>query len=151
MNRRFTLGAAVLAAFFAAAGCSSKEGVDNAKAAPAGKPAVSVDAANAATGDVTEGIEVTGTLGPMAVLMTPGKSWPLDITAKAAEASLRVNGKIQNPTAFRGLELNFGAQGKEVGNFQALIGKPLPVRGPFDVSGRLTDPAPKNKRALKKA
>jgi len=64
MNRRFTLGAAVLAAFLAAAGCSSKEGVDTAKAAPSGKPAVSVDAVNAATGDVTEGIEVTGTLSP---------------------------------------------------------------------------------------
>ncbi len=59
MNRRFALGVAALAAFLAAAGCSSSE---KAKAAPAGKPAVSVDAANAATGDVTEGIEVVGTL-----------------------------------------------------------------------------------------
>jgi membrane fusion protein (multidrug efflux system) len=59
MNRRFALGIAALAAFLAAAGCSSSE---KAKAAPAGKPAVSVDAANAATGDVTEGIEVVGTL-----------------------------------------------------------------------------------------
>ena len=64
MNRRFTLGAAVLAAILAAAGCSSKEGVDKAKAGPAGKPAVSVDAVNAATGDVTDGIEVIGTLSP---------------------------------------------------------------------------------------
>jgi RND family efflux transporter MFP subunit len=62
MNRRFALGAAVLAAILAAGGCSSKEGVDKAKAATTGKPPVSVDAVNAATGDVTEGIEVTGTL-----------------------------------------------------------------------------------------
>ena len=64
MNRRFALGIAALAAFLAAAGCSSKEGVEKAKAGPAGKPAVSVDAANAATGDVIEGIEVVGTLSP---------------------------------------------------------------------------------------
>ncbi|HZL97184.1 MAG TPA: efflux RND transporter periplasmic adaptor subunit [Terriglobales bacterium] len=64
MNRRFALGAAVLAAFLAAAGCSSKEGVEKAKGAPAGKPPVSVDAAKAAAGDVTEGIEVIGTLSP---------------------------------------------------------------------------------------
>jgi membrane fusion protein, multidrug efflux system len=64
MNRRFALGVAVLAAFLAAAGCSSKEGVGNAKAAPAAKPAVSVDALIAATGDVAEGIEVIGTLSP---------------------------------------------------------------------------------------
>ena len=64
MNRRFTLGAAVLAAFLAAAGCSTTEGENKAKAAQAKKPAVSVDASKAATGDVVEGIEVTGTLSP---------------------------------------------------------------------------------------
>jgi len=64
MNRRFALGAAALAVFLAAAGCSSNEGVEKAKAARAGKPAVSVDASIAATGDVTEGIEVIGTLSP---------------------------------------------------------------------------------------
>ena len=64
MNRRFALGAAALVVFLAAAGCSSKEGVGKGKSVPAAKPAVSVDAANAAAGDVTEGIEVTGTLSP---------------------------------------------------------------------------------------
>ncbi|HEX2719839.1 MAG TPA: biotin/lipoyl-binding protein, partial [Candidatus Deferrimicrobium sp.] len=64
MNRRFTLGAAALIVFLAAAGCSSKEGVEKGKADPAAKPAVSVDASIAATGDVTEGIEVIGTLSP---------------------------------------------------------------------------------------
>jgi RND family efflux transporter MFP subunit len=64
MNRRFAPGVAVLAAFLAAAGCSSKEGDGNAKAVPAAKPAVSVDAEVVATGDVVEGIEVTGTLSP---------------------------------------------------------------------------------------
>jgi RND family efflux transporter MFP subunit len=64
MNRRFALGVAALAAFLAAAGCSSREGVGKTRTAPAGKPAVSVDAANAATGDVIEGIEVVGTLSP---------------------------------------------------------------------------------------
>jgi len=64
MNRRFAPGVAVLAAFLAAAGCSSKEGDGNAKAVPAAKPTVSVDAEVVATGDVVEGIEVTGTLSP---------------------------------------------------------------------------------------
>ncbi|HQU13418.1 MAG TPA: efflux RND transporter periplasmic adaptor subunit [Thermodesulfobacteriota bacterium] len=64
MNRRFALVVAVLAAFLAAAGCSSKEEVEKPKPATMGKPAVSVDAVKAATGDVVEGIEVTGTLSP---------------------------------------------------------------------------------------
>jgi len=64
MNRRFALGVAALAAFLAAAGCSSKEGIGNAKTVAAAKPAVSVDAEVAAAGDVAEGIEVVGTLSP---------------------------------------------------------------------------------------
>ena len=62
MEWRNALCAAVIVSWTALAGCSGKEGVEKAKTAPAGKPAVSVDAANAATGDVTEGIEVVGTL-----------------------------------------------------------------------------------------
>jgi membrane fusion protein (multidrug efflux system) len=64
MNRRFALGAAALAVFLAAAGCSSKEGAGKAGIPPGGNPAISVDALIAATGDVTEGIEVIGTLSP---------------------------------------------------------------------------------------
>jgi RND family efflux transporter MFP subunit len=62
MNRKHAFGAAVLAAFLAAAGCSGKEGGDQAKAAAAGKPPVAVDIAEASAGDVTEGVEVVGTL-----------------------------------------------------------------------------------------
>ncbi|GAB4240469.1 MAG: efflux RND transporter periplasmic adaptor subunit [Deltaproteobacteria bacterium] len=64
MNRKHILGAAVLAAFLAAGGCSAKEGGEQAKAATAGKPPVAVDVAEASTGDVTEGVEVVGTLSP---------------------------------------------------------------------------------------
>jgi membrane fusion protein (multidrug efflux system) len=64
MNRRIALGAAVFALFLAGGGCSSKEGVDKVSVAPEGKPAVSVDAEVAATGVVSESIEVTGTLSP---------------------------------------------------------------------------------------
>lgn len=64
MKRRFPLGVAVLAVILAAPGCSSKEGAGKANAPPAGKPAVSVDAAIAASGDVIEGIDFIGTLSP---------------------------------------------------------------------------------------
>lgn len=64
MNRGFALGIAVLAVFLGAAGCSSKEGIEKTTVATAGNPAVSVDAARAAAGDITDGIEVVGTLSP---------------------------------------------------------------------------------------
>jgi RND family efflux transporter MFP subunit len=52
----------VIVAWTALAGCSGRDGVEKGSVPPAGKPAVSVDAEVAATGDVTEGIEVVGTL-----------------------------------------------------------------------------------------
>ena len=64
MNLRYALGAAVLAAFLAAAGCSGKGDAKQAEGGTAGKPPVAVDAAKAGTGDVTDGIEVVGTLSP---------------------------------------------------------------------------------------
>ena len=63
MNRGFALWVAALGMFLAAAGCSSKEEAGKSKT-HAGKPAVSVDAAKAGTGDVTDGIEAVGTLSP---------------------------------------------------------------------------------------
>ena len=58
MEWKNALCAFVIVSWTALAGCSGKEGIEKAKAA------VSVDAANAATGDVAEGIEVIGTLSP---------------------------------------------------------------------------------------
>ena len=64
MNRRFALGVAALAMFLAAAGCSGNGNAKQTKEAAAGKPPVAVEAAKAGTGDVTDGIEVVGTLSP---------------------------------------------------------------------------------------
>ncbi|MCX5908267.1 MAG: AsmA family protein [Deltaproteobacteria bacterium] len=88
-------------------------------------------------------IEVGGTLGPLIDLVNPGRAWPLSVNAKAAGAVFKIDGKVQDPAAFRGLEINFSGQGKNLENLQPLIGQPLPVRGPFDISGTVTDPTPK--------
>jgi len=62
MGWRNVLCVVVLAAWTVLAGCSGRDGGEKGKAAPAGKQPVAVDAANAATGDVIEGIEVVGIL-----------------------------------------------------------------------------------------
>jgi RND family efflux transporter MFP subunit len=64
MRVRNGIGAALLAACAAAAGCTSSGDATQGKGTAAGKPPVAVDAARAARGDVTEGIEVVGTLSP---------------------------------------------------------------------------------------
>ncbi len=62
MKRKHGLGAAVLAAWIAVAGCSGKGDAKPGNVATAGKPPVAVDTASAAAGDITDGIEVVGTL-----------------------------------------------------------------------------------------
>lgn len=64
MNRKHAVGAVFIAAWIALAGCSSKGDAPQGKAGIAGKSPVAVDSAQAERGDVSEGIEVTGTLSP---------------------------------------------------------------------------------------
>jgi uncharacterized protein involved in outer membrane biogenesis len=90
-----------------------------------------------------QGLEVAGTLGPLEALTNPGKSWPLHLTASVAGANLSVDGQIKDVQAQRGIELSFAAKGKDLGDLGKLTGKPLPIKGPFDISGRITDPAVK--------
>jgi uncharacterized protein involved in outer membrane biogenesis len=68
------------------------------------------------------------------------------LTANVAGANLNVDGKIKDVSAQRGIELSFAAKGKDLGSLGKLTGKPLPIKGPFDISGRITDPAVKTYR-----
>jgi hypothetical protein len=51
-----------------------------------------------------------------------------------------VNGTIDNLNALDGVNLNFHVYGADLADLQKLAGKPLPVRGPFALSGSLTMP-----------
>jgi uncharacterized protein involved in outer membrane biogenesis len=93
-----------------------------------------------------EVLEVAGTLGSLEALTNSDQPWPLQLTANVAGADLNVDGKIKDMPAQRGIELSFTAKGKDLGDLGKLTGKPLPVKGPFDISGRITDPAAKTYR-----
>ncbi len=57
--------------------------------------------------------------------------------------SIAVKGSIKNMTTQNGINLDVNIQGREVANLVEITGKSLPLRGMFDVSGKLTDPASK--------
>ena len=59
-------------------------------------------------------------------------------------AALEVNGSIKNLTEQNGIDLNFNIWGSEVASLTKITGHPLPLRGAYGVSGRLSDPAKKN-------
>ena len=52
---------------------------------------------------------------------------------------LRLAGAIKDVRAQQGLDVRFTMQGKDLQSLQTLVGRPLPVPGPFEVSGRATD------------
>jgi uncharacterized protein involved in outer membrane biogenesis len=90
-----------------------------------------------------EPFEAEGTLGPLAALAGEGKPWPLHMTAKAFGVNITLDGTIRDVRAQRGIDLVFALKGADLATLEKATGRPLPLKGPFDVSGRLSDPAPK--------
>ncbi len=58
-------------------------------------------------------------------------------------AAVEVKGSIKNLTKQSGINLNFNIQGNEIANLKEIIGQPIPLKGAYGLSGKLTDPAPK--------
>jgi uncharacterized protein involved in outer membrane biogenesis len=91
----------------------------------------------------SEPFEAEGTLGPLAALAGEGKPWPLHVTGKAFGVNITLDGTIRDVRAQRGIDLVFALKGADLATLGKATGKPLPLKGPFDVSGRVSDPAPK--------
>ncbi|MCP4631105.1 MAG: AsmA family protein [bacterium] len=64
-------------------------------------------------------------------------------------ASVEVNGSIKNLTKQTGIDLNFIIRGNEFTNLKKVTDAPLPLKGAYALSGRLTDPA-KEKYSISK-
>ena len=58
---------------------------------------------------------------------------------KNQETELRVSGRIKDLRAMQGIELNFNAQGKNAADLERIFGKPIFIKGPYAVSGFVTD------------
>jgi hypothetical protein len=59
------------------------------------------------------------------------------------QIEIRVGGSIKDVFAMQGIELSFNAHGKDAAGLEKLLGKPIPMRGPYAVSGHVTDLADK--------
>ncbi|MBW2643301.1 MAG: AsmA family protein, partial [Deltaproteobacteria bacterium] len=81
-------------------------------------------------------------LGPFDVrakLTDPdGRLGLTDIDLKVGNEEMvktRFMGTVENITAIKGMNLNFDIQGKDLANLKKITGKPMPLSGPFSVSG----------------
>jgi len=92
-----------------------------------------------------------GDLGPFnlaAAIAGHGKQMGLqnlDLTIGSEQLiAVSLKGKINNLQALSGMELEFSLRGSDLDRIATLGGPALPFPGPFNVSGRLIDPAAKN-------
>jgi len=58
---------------------------------------------------------------------------------KNQETELRISGRIKDLRAMQGIELNVKAQGKDAADLERVFGKPIFIKGPYTVSGLVTD------------
>jgi uncharacterized protein involved in outer membrane biogenesis len=58
---------------------------------------------------------------------------------KNQETELRIRGRIKDLRAMQGVELNVKAQGKDAADLERVFGKPIFIKGPYTVSGLVTD------------
>ncbi len=91
-----------------------------------------------------EPFELSGTIGPLPALLDPDEAWPLDLKARALGTTLNLDGTIKEPPALRGIKLAFSARAGDLEKIEKLTGKELPVKGPLEVQGKITDTAPRN-------
>jgi len=54
-------------------------------------------------------------------------------------AKLRLTGTVNNLLAHSGFDLEFHAQGKDLASLEKLLKQPLPLKGPYKISGRVND------------
>ena len=87
--------------------------------------------------------DLAGTLGPLAALVDPEKVWPLKVTAKAFDATITLDGSIKDALAQRGIDIGFRVQIQDWTKLSQLAGKPISIRDPLEINGRIGDTGPK--------
>ncbi|UCE53052.1 MAG: AsmA family protein [Desulfobacterales bacterium] len=86
---------------------------------------------------------VSGSLGALNGLMDPAKPWPVELTAQAMNAKISLKGTIKDPLSLQGIDLNVNLQAENLASFEKTAGEPLPVKGPFRLSGHIVASSPK--------
>ena len=79
--------------------------------------------------------KVNGQIGQLSGILNPKENWPLKLEAQAVETEISIDGNIQDPLSARGIDLKFNIEGKDLAQFEKFTGEPLPVKGPFRLSG----------------
>jgi AsmA family protein len=85
---------------------------------------------------------VNGRIGMLKHLRDPDGPWPLELTLKALQGTATVRGQIRDPLSLSGIDLQATAEGKDLALLGKLFGEPLPLKGRYRFSGKLSAHSP---------
>jgi uncharacterized protein involved in outer membrane biogenesis len=80
--------------------------------------------------------------GSLEALTGPAKEWPLNLKVEVAETTLSLDGTVRDLLAARGFQFNLGVKSKDLTKLSPVVGSPIPVKGPLEISAQITDPVP---------
>jgi AsmA family protein len=86
-----------------------------------------------------ESFKIEGTTGSLAAFTKPSVAWPVDLTLSTGYAVLALAGGIDDPSAGRGMKLNFSLKGNDLAGLGRFFGQLSGLKGPFDFSGQISD------------
>ena len=81
-----------------------------------------------------------GKVGAWHQLADPETAWPLELTVQALDATLGLDGTIRDLSGRTGVDLQFFLKSQHPEKLERLYGKPIPFRGPLELSARLKAP-----------
>ena len=85
--------------------------------------------------------DINGNIGLISKALKSDEKWPLKIKAQAVKTKISAEGSIQDLRNARGIDLKLNIEGDDLAEFEKFTGKPLPVKGPFKVSGQFKSPS----------
>ena len=80
---------------------------------------------------------VSGKIGPLAGITDPDVSFPVDLKGDIAKIAFDIAGKIQDTVAAKGIDVKFYVKGDDLAKIENITQKPLPIKGPFNISSHL--------------
>ena len=87
--------------------------------------------------------EVNGNIGLISKALRSNEKWSLTLEAQAVKTKASVEGSIQDLINARGIDLKLNVDGQDLAEFEKFTGEPLPVKGPFRLSGHVVSPSEK--------
>ncbi|MBP1711930.1 MAG: AsmA family protein [Deltaproteobacteria bacterium] len=87
-------------------------------------------------------IDLTARFGSLEALTDPAKEWPLKMKVEVAETIISLDGTVRDLLGARGFQLNMEVRSKDLTKLSPLVGSLIPVKGPLEISGKVTDPGP---------